>query len=80
MATSSIVKITGRVKLENGTDAEGNIKYVNQSLGDLSEAYFATNPTDAVTKLWNIKTTLAPILSKTVGYLETVTTSEITNA
>lgn len=80
MATSTIAKITGRVRLENGTDDYGNMKYVNQSLGDLNEAYFATNNADAITKLWNIKATLAPILSKTTAYLETVTTSTITNA
>jgi len=79
MATSTLKKITGRVRLENGIDDAGNYKYVNQSLGDLSEEYFATNQAAAATALYAIRTTLAPILSKTIGYLETVATSEISN-
>jgi len=77
MATTSLKKVTARVKLENGSDAEGNMKYVNQSLGDLSESYFSTNPTEAAAKLLAIKNTLAPCLSKAIGSLETVETSEI---
>lgn len=78
MATTMLKKITARVKLENGMDDYGNQKYVNQSLGDLSESYFSTNPTEAAAKLLAIKNTLAPCLSKTIGALETVETSEIT--
>ena len=79
MATSTIKKVTARVRLENGTDDYGNYKYVNQSLGDLNEAYFTSNETAAVNALYAIRTTLAPCLNKTIGYLETVTTSEIMN-
>lgn len=77
MATTKLLKVTARVRLENGTDDYGNIKYVNQSLGDLSESYFSSNPTEAAAKLLAIKNTLAPCLSKTIGSLETVETSEI---
>lgn len=80
MATSTLSKVTARLKLENGTDAEGNIKTVNLSMGDLSESYFQTNKADALTGLWAIRSTLAPILSKTVSAMETVETSEITNS
>lgn len=79
MATANLAKVTARVRLENGVDDAGNYKYVNQSLGDLNEEYYATNQAAAITALWNIKTTLAPCLSKTIGYLETVATSEIIN-
>lgn len=80
MATSTLSKVTARLKLENGTDAEGNIKTVNLSMGDLSEAYFQTNKADALAALWAIRATLGPILSKTVHAMETVETSEITNS
>lgn len=77
MATVTLEKVTGRLRLENGYDDYGNVKYVNQSLGDLSETYFASNPSEAATKLLAIKSTLAPCLSKTIGYLEVIETSEI---
>lgn len=77
MATTKLLKVTARAKLENGTDSEGNMKYVNQSLGDLSESYFSSNPTEAAAKLLAIKNTLAPCLSKAISSLETVETSEI---
>lgn len=80
MATSTLSKVTARLKLENGTDAEGNIKTVNLSMGDLSESYFQTNRVDALTALVAIRATLSPILSKTVHNMETVETSEITNS
>lgn len=80
MATSTLVRLTARLKLENGTDADGNMKYVNQALGDLSESYYSSNTAEAINKLNAIRTAIAPTLSKTVGALETVATSEISNA
>lgn len=80
MATSTLVRLTARLKLENGTDSEGNMKYVNQALGDLSEAYYTSNTSEAINKLNAIRVAIGPTLSKTVGALETVATSEISNA
>lgn len=80
MATSRLKKLTARLGLENGTDDAGNMKYVTQSLGDLNEEYYRTNTADAIDKIYAIRAAIAPTLSKTVGYLETVQTSEITNS
>ena len=80
MATSTLKTLTARLKLENGTDADGNTKYVNLSMGDLNETYYAENTEAALTALWAIRSTLSPILSKTVGKMETVATSEIANS
>lgn len=80
MATSTLVRLTARLKLENGTDADGNMKYVNQALGDLSESYYSSNTAEAINKLNAIRTAIGPTLSKTVGALETVATSEISNS
>ena len=77
MAVSSLTKITARLRLENGTDETGNMKYVNQSLGDLNETYYAENTAAAQEKILNIKNAIAPTLSKTVGYTETVATSTL---
>lgn len=67
----TVRKRTATMSLEAGTDAEGNIKYVNQSFGTL-----ARDSWDAE-KLLNIKDGVAPILSKTVGYVQAVTTAEL---
>lgn len=80
MATSTLVRLTGRLKLENGTDSEGNMKYVNQALGDLNEAYYTSNQAEAINKLNAIRVAIGPTLSKTIGSLETVATSEISNS
>ena len=37
MANTTLKKVSVRLKLENGTDADGNMKYVNLSLGSLSK-------------------------------------------
>ena len=79
MAVSTLVRLTARLKLENGTDAEGNMKYVNQALGDLNESYYSSNTSAAIDKLNAIRVAIGPTLSKTIGALETVATSEISN-
>jgi len=80
MAVSTLKKLTARLKLEDGMDSQGNMKYVNQALGDLNESYYATNQAEAINKLQAIKTAIAPTLSKTIGSLESVATSEISNS
>lgn len=80
MAVSTLKKLTARLKLEDGIDSQGNMKYVNQALGDLSETYYSSNTAEAINKLQAIKTAIAPTLSKTIGALESVATSEISNS
>jgi len=79
MATTSLLKLTARLRLENGTDDAGNTIYVNQALGDLNEAYYEQHQAEAITKLYAIRTAIAPTLSKAIGGLETVATSKITS-
>ena len=74
MANVTLTKVSVRLKLENGTDAEGNMKYVNLSLGSLSKDNFDTD------KALAVKALLAPCLSKTVGSVEMTQVSEITAA
>lgn len=72
MAVTEIVKKhVASMALENGTDDYGNMKYVTQSFGTL-----AKDGWDAE-KILNIKDGLAPIFSKTVGYVQSVTTTEL---
>ena len=74
MAAETLTKVSVRLKLENGTDAEGNMKYVNLSLGSLSKDNFDAD------KALAVKALLAPCLSKTVGSVEMTQVSEITAA
>ncbi len=74
MANVTLTKVSVRLKLENGTDAEGNMKYVNLSLGSLSKDNFDAD------KALAVKALLAPCLSKTVGSVEMTQVSEITAA
>lgn len=67
----TVKKHTATLQLENGTDDYGNVKYVSQSFGTL-----AKDGWDAE-KILNIKDGLAPIFSKTVGYVQSVTTTEL---
>ena len=74
MANTALKKVSVRLKLENGRDDDGNMKYVNLSLGSLSKDNFDADKTLAV------KAVLAPCLSKTVGSVEMTQVSEITAA
>ena len=75
MATTEIVKKRAAVAmLENGTDDEGNMKYVSQSFGTLSKDRWDGD------KLLNIKDALAPCLANTIGYVQTTVTSEMTRS
>ena len=74
MATETLKKVSVNLKLENGTDAEGNMKYVSVSLGTLNKDNFDADKALAVV------TVLAPCLSKTVGSVEKTATSTLTVA
>lgn len=64
MAVKTLKKITVNVKLNNGTDSEGNVKLVSVSLGNMSEENFDDDKALAVV------TALAPCLAKTVSSIE----------
>ena len=68
MATTTVKNVSVILKLENGTDAEGNMKYVNLSLGNLSKDTFDAD------KALAVKAVLTPCLSKEVGSVEMIQT------
>lgn len=70
--TESVKKRAATLQLENGIDDYGNYKYVGQSMGTLAKDGWDAD------KIMNIKDGVAPILSKTVGYVQSVTTTELT--
>lgn len=74
MAAETLKKVSVNLKLENGTDAEGNIKLVNVSLGTLSKDSFDADKALAIVQL------LSPCLSKTVNSTEKVAISTIAAA
>ena len=74
MAAETLKKVSVNLKLENGTDAEGNIKLVSQPLGTLGKDSFDADKALAIVRL------LAPCLSKTINSTEKVTISTISAA
>lgn len=74
MATQNMKKVAATLQLESGIDDYGNTKYVSQSFGTLAKDGFDGD------KLLNIKDGLAPILSKTVGYVQAVETFELSRS
>lgn len=72
MAQEALTKRTASVKLENGTDSSGNIKYVSAALGTLSPQRWDAD------KILGIVSALAPCLNKTIGRVEGTTTFDIT--
>ena len=74
MAVASLKTVKVNIRLNNGTDASGNDRYVNVSLGNLSEENY--DPDEALT----IVAALAPCLSKTISTVEEVKTSTLTAA
>ena len=74
MAIETLRKVDVKVKLNNGTDAQGKAKYANISLGDLSEENYDAD--DAL----EVVTALAPCLSKTVSMVNQTKESSLTAA
>lgn len=72
--TETLKKVTATAMLENGTDEEGNMKYVSQSFGTLAKDRWDGD------KLLNIKDALAPCLAPTIGYVTSTKTSELTRS
>lgn len=71
MASTELKKVSVSVKLENGTDSEGNLKTVSISLGNLSKDNFNADKALAIVGL------LGPCLSKTIASVEKVEVSTI---
>lgn len=67
----TVKKHVASMALENGTDSEGNITYVNQSFGTLSKDGWDAE------KIMNIREGVGPILGKTIGYVQAVTTTQL---
>lgn len=71
--TETMIKNQCNMKLNNGTDTQGNVKTVNQSLGTLSDSGW-----DA-TKAMDIIEALSPCLSKSVYEIQHVVTNRLTD-
>ena len=80
MASISLYKLTSRAKLNNGQDAQGNMKYVNLSIGDMNETYWSANQSTALTSLLAVIGALEPCLNKTVEGIELVEYSNVSAA
>lgn len=74
MATTTLTKVSVKVKLDDGVDAKGNDKFVNVTLGTLDEDNYDAD------KCLAIVTALAPCLSKSVEVVEEVKVSTLTAA
>ena len=74
MAAETLKKVSVNLKLEHGTDSEGNIKLVNLSLGSLSKDTFDADKALAIAAL------LEPCLNDTVDSVEKTEVSTITAA
>ena len=74
MANSVLQKVSVSVKLNNGTDAQGNTKTVGISLGSLNKDSFDAD------KALAIVSALGPCLDKSVESVEKTEVSTITAA
>ena len=72
MANSALKKVSVNIKLDNGTDGEGNQRTVSIALGTLSKDNFNADKAIAIIAA------LEPCLSKTVYAIEKVEVSSIT--
>ena len=74
MAVATLKKVSVSVKLDDGTDSQGNSKYVGVSLGDLSENNYDAD------KILAIVDNLEPCLNKSVARVEETKVNVITAA
>ncbi|MBQ7170347.1 MAG: hypothetical protein IJR63_10650 [Synergistaceae bacterium] len=74
MASTTLKKVSVNIKLDNGTDGEGNQRTVSVPLGTLSKDSFNADKAIAIIGA------LEPCLSKTVYSVEKVEVSTITAA
>ena len=74
MATSTVKKVSVSLKLDNGTDSQGNQKTVSISLGSLNKNAFDADD------VLSVVTALEPCLSKAVLSAEKIEVSTISAA
>lgn len=74
MAVENLTKVAVSLRLNNGTDSQGNVKTVGVSLGSISMSGYTAD------KARNVALALSPCLSKTVSRVETTKTFTITAA
>lgn len=80
MPSYSVGKVAAKMVLDNGTDPDGNQKYVSINLGDMSETNFNPSATASQTAVLAIASAMEPVLSKTLSHVEAVTTGVISNS
>lgn len=74
MANSALRSVKVGLKLDDGTDSQGNSKYVNLNMGSINASTF--NADKALTIVDNLE----PCLSKSVARVEETRVSVITSA
>lgn len=74
MATSILKKVSVNIKLDDGTDTQGNTKTVNVSLGSLNKNTFDADKVIAVIGA------LEPCLSKSIAGIEKTEVSSLSAA
>lgn len=71
MATETVKSVRVNVKLENGTDNEGNTVYVDLPLGNINKNTFNAN------RVISIVSVLEPCITRNIFSVEKITTSTI---
>ena len=74
MANTALQKVSVSIKLDNGTDSQGNTKLVGISLGSLDKTAFDAD------KVLAIVSALGPVLDKSVDHVEKTEVSTIAAA
>jgi len=74
--TQKSVKVNA--KLEDGTDDDGNMKYVSVSLAPM-KGTLDLSASETITSIMTLVAKLAPCLNKTVGLVEGTTTGTISS-
>lgn len=80
MASFYLLKVSTKVKLNNGTDASGNDKYVTINMPNENESYFESDKDDYGDKMLAVIQALSPCLSKTISTIEVTTGERLTAA
>ena len=74
MANAELKRVSVNIKVENGTDSEGNVKLTSISLGTLSKDNFNADKALAIVNL------LEPVLDNVIASVEKTEVSTLTAA
>jgi len=74
VARSELTAMAARLRLENGSDSEGNIKYINQSIQRVSDTGYTDD------KFMALVAAIEPVLAKTIGGAQKTATYNVFNA